>query len=85
MASVVSEFVGTFVLLSVGLRTQNPIIIATTLTAILTVSRSLTLNPAISLMLFAKGILSSAMFIGCVIAQFSAGIVALLVYNAAGV
>lgn len=84
MANVIHEFIGTFTLLSVGLRTQNPIILSMTLLVIMGIGGSLLLNPAISTMLFARGMLSPAMLLGCVTAQFSAGIVALLVYQVIG-
>jgi hypothetical protein len=84
MANVVYEFIGTFTLISVGLRTQNPVVLSLCLLVILGVGGSLILNPAISTVLFANGLLSPAMLLGCLTAQFSAGIVALLVYKAIG-
>ena len=85
MANIVYEFIGTFTLISVGLRTQNPMILSLTLLVILGIGGSLILNPAISTVLFANGLLSPAMLLGCVTAQFSAGLVALLVYRTFGI
>lgn len=84
MANIVYEFIGTFTLISVGLRTQNPMIFSLTLLVILGVGGPLILNPAISTVLFANGLMSPAMLLGCVTAQFSAGLVALLVYRTFG-
>jgi aquaporin Z len=81
---ILSEFLGTFFFLSVILATGEAIPIAIALGAAIFLTAKVSggnLNPAVSTMLFAKGDLDAATFIGYVIAQVLGGLAALFFYT----
>jgi aquaporin Z len=84
LAPYLAEFVGTFVFLLVILMSPSAINIGIALAAVILAFGSISggnFNPAVSLMLFAKGDLKSHVAIGYVIAQCLGGLTALQVKN----
>lgn len=82
----VTEFIGTFVFLSVIILTGDAIPIAITLGAMLYFTAKISdghLNPAVSIMLYAKGNIDTLTLCGYILSQVLAGICALLWYNKA--
>lgn len=79
MTSVLKEFFGTFVLLSVGLRTFTHFLpICASFAALVYLGNGqLHLSPAASKMLFAKGVLTPKTWVMYVVVQVIAGLVAL--------
>lgn len=87
MSSVLTEFVGTLVLLSVGLRTSSNLvpICASFIALIYMGNGQLHLSPAVSTMLFAKGVITSTTWVMYVFVQIIAGLVALVIQSTFGV
>lgn len=84
MYDLLMEFLGTFVFLTVVLTAGEAIPIGLTLAAVIFFCSKISfahINPAISVMMFAKGALSLEKFVGYVIAQVLGGLVALMLYN----
>lgn len=78
------EFLGTFVFLSVILTTANPIAIAVTLLAMIYFGGSISgghFNPAVSIMFWSKGELTSNDAIIYIIAQILGGFCAYLFFD----
>lgn len=87
MFDLITEFIGTFVFLSVILAVGQPIPIVVALLAAIYFGGSISgghFNPAISTMMMVKGALSTEKYIGYVIAQILGGLVALLWWNSVG-
>lgn len=83
-SKIVAEFLGTFFFLGVILATGEAIPIAVALAAGIFLTAKVSggnLNPAVSTMLFAKGDLDAATYIGYVIAQILGGLAALFFYK----
>lgn len=84
MLQYIVEFLGTFLFLSVIIATGNPALIALGLFVVMLLGNNISgahFNPAVSLMLFAKGALTPADFAGYVLAQGLGGLAALGVYR----
>ena len=84
MLSYLVEFLGTFLFLSVVVSTSNPLLISgALLTVILLIGKisGCHVNPAISVMLWAKGALSNQDLLGYVLAQITGGLAALAAYK----
>ena len=84
MLSYLVEFLGTFLFLSVVVATTNPLLISgALLTVILLIGKisGAHVNPAISVMLWAKGALSNKDLLGYVVAQIAGGLTALAAYK----
>ena len=84
MLSYLVEFLGTFLFLSVVVATTNPLLISgALLTVILLIGKisGAHVNPAISVMLWAKGALSNKDLLGYVVAQLAGGLTALAAYK----
>ena len=84
MLSYLVEFLGTFLFLSVVVATTNPLLISgALLTVILLIGKisGAPVNPAISVMLWAKGALSNKDLLGYVVAQLAGGLTALAAYK----
>jgi aquaporin Z len=84
MLSYVVEFLGTFLFLSVIVATAQPLLIALALLLVILLGGSISgghFNPAVSIMFWAKGALTSMDLIGYVGAQVLAGLGALAVFN----
>jgi aquaporin Z len=84
LLKLLTEFIGTFLFLSVIILTGEAIPIAIALGAVIFFGAKISggnYNPAVSTMLFAKGDLDSVTFIGYVISQILGAICALLWYN----
>lgn len=78
------EFIGTFIFLSVILSQGTAIPIGLALAAVIFFGGAISggnFNPAVSLMMFLKGTLSTQMFITYVIAQCLGGLAALYFYR----
>jgi aquaporin Z len=87
MLAVVTEFIGTFVFLSVILSTGSAIPIAVALAAAIYFGGSVSgghFNPAVSTMMLAKGGINVETWITYVIAQVLGGLVALLWFKSTG-
>jgi aquaporin Z len=85
MLSYLVEFLGTFLFLSVVIFTTNPVLIAGALLTVIVLIGSISgchVNPAISLMLWAKGTLSNKDLVGYVLAQLAGGLAALAAFKA---
>jgi aquaporin Z len=85
MLNYVVEFLGTFLFLSVIVATGQPILIALSLLLAILLGGSVSgghFNPAVSLMFWAKGALTSLDLAGYVGAQLIGGLAALGVFNA---
>lgn len=83
---LLAEFLGTFFFLGVILATGEAVPIGIALAAAIFLTAKVSggnLNPAVSTMLFAKGSLDAATYIGYVIAQVLGGLMALLFYKVA--
>ena len=87
MLSVLQEFVGTLVLVSVGLRTSSNFVpLCVSFIALVYISNGqLNMNPAVSTMLFAKGVITTNTWVMYVCVQIVAGLVALSLKSALGV
>lgn len=88
MFAVVTEFVGTFLFLSVILSTGQAIPIALALAAAIYFGGSISgghFNPAVSTMMLAKGGISMETWITYIIAQVLGGLVALLWWKSTSV
>jgi aquaporin Z len=84
MLSYLVEFLGTFLFLSVIVATNNPLLIAGALLTVILLIGNISgchVNPAISVMLWAKGSLSNKDLVGYVAAQIAGGLVALAAYK----
>jgi aquaporin Z len=84
MLNYLVEFLGTFLFLSVVISTTNPLLISgALLTVILLIGKisGCHVNPAISVMLWAKGALSNQDLLGYVLAQITGGLAALAAYK----
>ena len=84
MLNYLVEFLGTFLFLSVVVSTTNPLLISgALLTVILLIGKisGCHVNPAISVMLWAKGALSNQDLLGYVLAQITGGLAALAAYK----
>ena len=78
------EFLGTFIFLSVILYTDNPIAIAVTLLAMIYFGGIISgghFNPAVSIMFWSKGNLSTTDAIIYIISQILGGVCAYLLYD----
>lgn len=87
MLAVVTEFIGTFVFLSVILSTGSAIPIAVALAAAIYFGGSVSgghFNPAVSTMMLAKGGINVETWITYVIAQVLGGLVALMWFKSTG-
>jgi glycerol uptake facilitator-like aquaporin len=85
MIKYLVEFLGTFVFLSVIVATGQPILIALALLLAILVGGGISgghFNPAVSVMFYAKGALSSMDLGGYIAAQIAGGLAALGVYTA---
>jgi aquaporin Z len=85
MLNYVVEFLGTFLFLSVVIATNNPLLIAGALLTVILLIGNISgchVNPAISVMLWAKGSLSNKDLVGYVAAQIAGSLVALAAYKA---
>jgi aquaporin Z len=85
LQKLLAEFLGTFFFLAVILATGEAIPIAIALGAAIFMTAKVSggnLNPAVSTMLFAKGDLDAATYIGYIVAQVLGGLAALLFYTA---
>lgn len=81
-----TEFIGTFIFLSVIILTGEAIPIGLSLAVMIYFGGRISggnFNPAVSTMFFAKGDLDVVTFIGYVIAQILGGLLALFFYRAA--
>jgi len=79
------EFLGTFLFLSVVVSTTNPLLIAGALLTVILLIGNISgshVNPAISVMFWAKGSLSNKDLVGYVLAQIAGGLTALAAYKA---
>lgn len=84
MLSYVVEFLGSFLFLSVIVATGQPILIALALLLVIMLGGSISgghYNPAVSIMFWAKGALTSGDLVGYILAQVLGGLGALTVYN----
>ena len=84
MLKYVVEFLGTFLFLSVILATGNPVLIALALLAVLLLGGSISgghFNPAVSVMMWAKGALSLQDMGAYAVAQIAGGLAAYGVYK----
>ena len=84
MLNYLVEFLGTFLFLSVVVSTSNPLLISgALLTVILLIGKisGCHVNPAISVMLWAKGALSNQDLLGYVLAQITGGLAALAAFK----
>jgi len=78
------EFLGTFLFLSVVVSTTNPVLIAGALLTVILLIGNISgshVNPAISVMMWAKGSLSNKDLVGYVVAQIAGGLTALAAYK----
>jgi aquaporin Z len=85
MLSYLVEFLGTFLFLSVVVATSNPLLIAGALLTVILLIGNISgchVNPAISVMLWAKGALSNKDLVGYVTAQLAGGLAALAAFKA---
>ena len=85
MLSYLVEFLGTFLFLSVVVATSNPLLIAGALLTVILLIGNISgchVNPAISVMLWAKGALSNKDLVGYVMAQLAGGLAALAAFKA---
>ena len=89
MLNYITEFIGTFIFLSVILMTKgNPIAIGVALTSVIYFGSQISggnYNPAVSIMMFAKGGLNGITTIGYIIAQIIGGLSALYFYKNANI
>jgi len=84
MLAILVEFLGTFLFLSVIVATGQPVLIALALLLAILLGGSISgghFNPAVSLMFYAKGVLSTANLAGYITAQALGGLAALGVYT----
>ena len=84
MLSYLVEFLGTFLFLSVVIATTNPVLIAGALLTVILLIGNISgchVNPAISVMLWAKGSLSNKDLVAYVLAQLAGGLTALAAYK----
>ena len=84
MLSYIVEFLGTFLFLSVIIATGQPFLIALALLVVLLFAGKISggyFNPAISLMFWAKGNLSSIDTVWYMIAQFLGGLSAFAIFK----
>jgi aquaporin Z len=84
MLAYLVEFLGTFLFLSVIVATGQPVLIALALLLVILLGGSVSgghFNPAVSLMFYAKGVLSAANLGGYIVAQSLGGLAALGVYS----
>jgi aquaporin Z len=86
LLKLLTEFIGTFIFLSVILVSGEAIPIAIALAAVIFFAAKISganVNPAISIMMFAKGDMDMLTTVGYIIAQVLGGLVALVFYKAA--
>lgn len=84
MYAYITEFIGTFIFLAVILAVGEPIPIVVALLAAIYFGGSISgghFNPAVSLMMLAKGTLPAQTCVGYILAQVLGGLSALLWYN----
>ena len=84
MLNYLVEFLGTFLFLSVVIATTNPLLIAGALLTVILLSGNISgchVNPAISVMLWAKGSLSNKDLVGYIVAQLAGSATALAAYK----
>ena len=84
LAAIITEFVGTFIFLSIILATGQAIPIAIALAAVIYFGGNISggmFNPSVALMFFAKGTISLEKCITYIIAQVLGGLLALLWYK----
>ena len=84
MLTYVVEFLGTFLFLSVIVASGQPVLIALALLLVILLGGGISgghFNPAVSVMFWAKGALTSTDLAGYVVAQVLGGLGALTVYN----
>jgi len=85
MLNIVTEFIGTFIFLAVILATGQALPIGVALAAVIYFGGSVSgghFNPAVSTMMFAKGVIGMETWIAYVIAQVLGGLLALMFYKA---
>jgi glycerol uptake facilitator-like aquaporin len=85
MLAYLVEFLGTFLFLSVIVATGQPLLIALALLVVILLGGGISgghFNPAVSLMFYAKGALTTQDLAGYIVAQCLGGLGALTVYNA---
>ena len=86
MLSLLTEFIGTFIFLSVILATGQAIPIGLALAVVIYFDGKISgghFNPAVSTMMLVKGAISVETFIGYVIAQVLGGLIALMFWKVA--
>ena len=86
MLAIITEFVGTFIFISVVLATGQAVPIAIALASVIYFGGSVSgghFNPAISTMFLAKGGITMTTWLAYVIAQVLGGLLALMWYKAA--
>ncbi len=84
-SAYVVELLGTFLFLSVILATSSPFLIAAALLAVIWMGGAISggyFNPAVTLMMWFKGAVSTADGAIYMVAQFLGGLIALGAYNA---
>jgi aquaporin Z len=84
MLNYIVEFLGTFLFLSVVVATEQPLLIAMSLLLVILLGGSVSgghFNPAISVMYWAKGVLTNIDLLGYVAAQLLGGVAALGIFN----
>ena len=84
MLNYLVEFLGTFLFLSVVVATEQPLLIAMSLLLVILLGGSVSgghFNPAISVMYWAKGVLTNIDLLGYVAAQLLGGVAALGIFN----
>jgi aquaporin Z len=87
MLAYLVEFLGTFLFLSVVAATSQPVLIALALLLVLLLGGSISgghFNPAVSIMVWAKGALSGADTAAYIFAQVLGGLSALAAYKGLG-
>ncbi len=84
MLRYLTEFLGTFLFASVIIATGQPVLIALSLLLVILLGGGISgahINPAVSLMFWAKGALKNVDLFGYMGSQFLGGLSALAVYN----
>ena len=84
--ALVSECVGTFLLVTSILFTGNWLIIGLTLAAVIYITGNMSgghMNPAVSVVMYLKGAINAAEFVGYSLSQILGGVIALYTYRLA--
>lgn len=84
MLNIVTEFIGTFIFLTVILTTGSPLFIGLALTSVIAFGGKVSgghFNPAVSTMLLLKKTINLETWITYVLAQILGGMLALFYYN----